>query len=268
MLWSSIEKKDPLGVQSAIAAGENVNDTTRWRSTPLKYAVENRSMEIMEILIKNGADLNLENPLNSAVAGRWLEGVELLLSHGAKMTEKSVETAAQTCSPAIFRLLLKQQPLIRNDSVPISVAYVAAVLAECDEIKNVLAETAFNIPPDKALYINLPELGIDAEVWKTPYGITLIGPGIDVLTLSTKDGRIVYISDPKSPKKPFYLIEPGDQNMVQINTDSLSLNRFIAKAGCAYVVAWKEASRDHGVWNGTKITYGIKLFELCPDEIK
>ena len=71
-----------------IQAGANVNTEDVNGNTPLHYAVEIKSIEIVKAIIKAGADLEAENntrstPLMIAIAGDDLKMIQLLMGSGA-----------------------------------------------------------------------------------------------------------------------------------------------------------------------------------------
>lgn len=88
--WDALEMVDQL-----IRAGANVNATNRYNITPLALACINGSAAVVEKLLQAGADLNAapngEPPLMLAARTGDFETVKLLLTHGAAVNAKETE---------------------------------------------------------------------------------------------------------------------------------------------------------------------------------
>ncbi len=81
-------------IKQHLAAGTDLNakdEVAGW--TPLNYAVMSGEKEAVEVLIDNGADVNVKDkygstPLHDASLGKHNEVVELLISKGADVNAK------------------------------------------------------------------------------------------------------------------------------------------------------------------------------------
>ena len=97
---------DLRGVTSAIRAGANVNtqDCGGYnQGTPLVIAAQRNSKEVLELLIENGADVNLtgrgmvHKPLDWAIMRNYSEIIDILRKHGAetKYSDQEVKSYAE-----------------------------------------------------------------------------------------------------------------------------------------------------------------------------
>ncbi len=93
MLWSKAAEGRVRDVERLLKAGADVN--SHWSDhgeTALMYAAENGHMELAEMLIEYGADVNI-NTFRSALAWAARQGhkdvVELLIANGADVNAKA-----------------------------------------------------------------------------------------------------------------------------------------------------------------------------------
>ena len=87
-IHDAVNRGDLAGVQAELDKGANVN-AKMWRRTPLHSATAGGHTEIAELLIDNGADVNMKNsvgltPLDWAVVEDSTEIADLLRKHGGK----------------------------------------------------------------------------------------------------------------------------------------------------------------------------------------
>ena len=84
-------------VKQHLNAGKDVNARGVWKRTPLHYAADEGHRPVVELLIKNGANVNLkddetdargETPLHLAAAKGHVPVVELLIKNGANVNAK------------------------------------------------------------------------------------------------------------------------------------------------------------------------------------
>jgi ankyrin repeat protein len=92
-------KGDIKSVKQHLTAGETVNATNIWASTPLHYAVRAGHKETTVLLILKGADVNAKNnekrnPLHRAAMDGHKEIAELLISEEADMNAKDQDGLA------------------------------------------------------------------------------------------------------------------------------------------------------------------------------
>jgi hypothetical protein len=87
---SAVAKGDITQVESLLSKGADANLADRMRWTPLHIAARNNRLDIVELLVNKGANLNLnatnnrgQTPLHIAVTNSQKEIVELLITKGA-----------------------------------------------------------------------------------------------------------------------------------------------------------------------------------------
>ena len=82
-------------VKKHLAAGKDVNSKTKsWNHTPLHWAVYGGKLDVVKLLISNGANINEKDrngrtPLFSSVSSDFKEVSKLLISEGANVNAKS-----------------------------------------------------------------------------------------------------------------------------------------------------------------------------------
>jgi ankyrin repeat protein len=89
LLTEAVNRGDAEAVRLLIEAGAEVNAPSRRGigRTALCYA-HDAHMDVTELLLAHGADVNLYSPLRWAVAGGHKETVALLLAHGADVNAR------------------------------------------------------------------------------------------------------------------------------------------------------------------------------------
>ena len=118
---------DLRGATSAIRAGANVNtqDCGGYNmDSPLIRAVQAKSKEIVELLIENGADVNLtrdpykHKPLDWAIQYNYSEIIDILRKHGAetKYSDEEVKRRAEL-PPKLTDEEERQQAKIRAEKI-------------------------------------------------------------------------------------------------------------------------------------------------------
>ena len=112
-------RDDQLDLVKLLLSGDCAMNATDWRGyTPLHYAVESRSFELVSILVRHGSDVDAvahedkfsykdwggrPSPLYLAAKFNWVEMVDFLIRHGAGYHDKSVSDA--------FRVAIYQNSL-------------------------------------------------------------------------------------------------------------------------------------------------------------
>jgi ankyrin repeat protein len=137
-LAHAASKNDAQAALAAIKRGADVN-SDNGGITPLLMAINNGSVEVAEILLKNGAKLNVIDgegwtPLTYAATQEYGERIaELLLKHGADINMKDgsryrpIDVAATMGNVRIVEVLIKNgADLGENDALGITPLILAA----------------------------------------------------------------------------------------------------------------------------------------------
>ncbi|CAL5411120.1 unnamed protein product [Camellia sinensis] len=98
-----------LSAADPSVTGINSADEEGW--APLQFAASSGNVEIVEILLSSGADVNLKNnggriALHYAASKGWLKIAEILLSHGANINLK--DKASSTGNSELCELLIEE----------------------------------------------------------------------------------------------------------------------------------------------------------------
>jgi len=119
LLCDAIVYKHTKVAELLLTNGSKVNSrNTRRTDTPLHYAVINGDIELVEMLLNRGVNINVENwcgntPLHNAVKSKKIEHIEFLLKNGAYVNARNSDTvtplhlAVEKGSKEIVKLLLK-----------------------------------------------------------------------------------------------------------------------------------------------------------------
>jgi ankyrin repeat protein len=79
-------------VKTGLAMGISVNEKNAIGTTSLYAAINGKNRDVVDLLLKNGADVNVEvhgtTPLIDASYNGNIDMIELLLSHGANIDAK------------------------------------------------------------------------------------------------------------------------------------------------------------------------------------
>jgi len=95
-LIQAIEKQDYKKAGKCIQEGHNVNEINEYAypDTPLKYAIKKNDIEMVKLLVENGADVNLgkdSEALRTAIGEKNVTIVGYLLEKGADVIVKNRE---------------------------------------------------------------------------------------------------------------------------------------------------------------------------------
>ena len=101
------------------------------KMSPLHVATERQELQIMKLLIDNGADVNIQDeygmtPLHLAARDGWVDGLRCLLLHGADvgtMTGDLPHHARYSCVTALHLAAVCEQP----DALTVLIEYGAAL---------------------------------------------------------------------------------------------------------------------------------------------
>ncbi len=118
-LEESVKSNDIVKIKQAIKSGTNVNLPFCDYFTPLIYAAGNGCLEVVELLLANGAEVNLQNNyggtalMNAADRGH-LETVKLLLANGAHVNQRSYDGGTTLMCAALMGNLEVVKLLLAN----------------------------------------------------------------------------------------------------------------------------------------------------------
>ena len=93
-----------------IRRGADVNSKNSWGISPLHIASMDGKIELAKLLIENGADVNIKDdfgktPLRTAINTGNIEMVNLLLSKGASIDKKDIIAAQRQNTPGLVNIL-------------------------------------------------------------------------------------------------------------------------------------------------------------------
>ena len=93
-----------------IRRGADVNSKNSWGISPLHIASMDGKIELAKLLIENGADVNIKDdfgktPLRTTINTGNIEMVNLLLSKGASIDKKDITAAERQNTPGLVNIL-------------------------------------------------------------------------------------------------------------------------------------------------------------------
>lgn len=90
-----IKNKNYTNIEKFISKYEDIDFSVKDNNTPLFYAIDLDNIKVVELLVKNGANIyhindNLETTLHIAVKGNHIEITRFLLERGIKQSSKDI----------------------------------------------------------------------------------------------------------------------------------------------------------------------------------
>jgi outer membrane protein assembly factor BamB len=158
-LWAAARKGDAELVKTLLAKGAEVNSETRYGATALSYAADRGHVKVIEVLVENGADVNMKDSFYNAPAMAWAaynghaQAVKLLLAKGATEGKNDALMAGiESNNLEMVEVVLAAGGI---DAVTLSSALANATKGGKEEIVGALkkagasesAVSAFNIEP-------------------------------------------------------------------------------------------------------------------------
>ena len=111
-LIAAVDRADPEAVRRLLADGTNVDKADLYGDTPIRMACLRKNAEILNLLIKAGADVNRgirwAVPLSTACRMEWTDGVRILIAAGAD----TVNTAYECVEPPMYHACVNGNPEI------------------------------------------------------------------------------------------------------------------------------------------------------------
>lgn len=126
LIHAAVQTGEATSVVALLSKGNDINGIHRWKQTSgnfkgtvLHLAIRERQLEIAELLVKRGADVNAkgeldETPLHMAVRNQYLPSVQLLVNKGAAVNSTAnnnvtpLDVAARGGHLGIVRYLLEK----------------------------------------------------------------------------------------------------------------------------------------------------------------
>jgi len=184
-LLLAVRKNDVESVKALIAGKVNVNAKYRYDRTPLSFASDRGSSEIVKLLLDAGADVNAKDnfygatPLSLASSKGYVEIVGMLLQRGASGRESVLIDAADQNKAAMVQMVLKAGKI---DGDILSIALDKASKQRHEEIVAILK---------KAGAVPLPsaDFRVELDILRRYEGVYRHESGRE-LTLSLKSGRL------------------------------------------------------------------------------
>ena len=112
-LIAAARKSNAEAVRELLAKGADPNAKTPYGATPLFFACDRGSLEIVKMLVERGADVNVKDTFYNSSAVGWAVSknhvaiVKLLLEKGANSKQIVMRSAINEEKPDIIRMLLE-----------------------------------------------------------------------------------------------------------------------------------------------------------------
>ena len=146
LLIEAAARGDVNEVRSRLGRGESINVTDAWHRTPLGVAVRYGNLELVELLLAHGANVNAncEAPFNTAlhiaVEQDMKPLAKLLLAHGAELDRKN--KLGQTPAAVAMKAGHKRMIRLLVDHGAAMTLHVAAYLGETGAMEQLIKDGA------------------------------------------------------------------------------------------------------------------------------
>ncbi|KAL8104599.1 hypothetical protein AgCh_028717 [Apium graveolens] len=141
-----------LSAVDPLVSGINSADEEGW--VPLHSAASSGNVEIVELLLNRGADVNLKNnggrtALHYAASKGWLKIAQILISHDAKLNVKDkvgctpLHRAASTGNAELCEFLIEEGAEVDAEDRAGQTALMTAVICDNREVSKGIYQTKF-----------------------------------------------------------------------------------------------------------------------------
>src|SRR5262245_3041615 len=119
-LWAAVRAGDVAAMQAALDNGADVNASNEYGVTALWIAAGKAKLEVVEFLVKKGANVNArddiwyQTPLSSAVGGSEVETVRFLIKAGAKDVDAATVMAAANSSATMVQAIVESSKVSQD----------------------------------------------------------------------------------------------------------------------------------------------------------
>lgn len=254
-------KNDVARVRTLVEQGSDVNAKDSQGVTPLHYAAQMGHIEIMEILISRGADVNVSTskdgaaPIHLASANGQLEAVRLLTKHGANVNKANnyratpLHFAADHGYAAIVSLLIDHGASVNAKASNGRTAMKAALAKGYPDVMEVLRIGGAVLEKESELIQY-----VENQLWLRAYGVTSMDGTIDPDTRAAvkayqqdaglkPDGRVTRaLAD--------HLTSTGQYKLVISRNTKIATNVFISYSRLAEAYKWNQQGKPIRVTGG------------------
>ncbi|MBI1791001.1 MAG: ankyrin repeat domain-containing protein [Acidobacteria bacterium] len=184
-LLAAARKGDAAAVKELLGKGANVNARSPYGVTPVHFASQNGHLEVLRILLENGADPNLRDtfynfaPLARAADKGHVAVVKLLLDKGATGVDALLNSAVGSNNLDLVKVALEKGGLKKET---LSIALANALRSNRKEIADALTK-AGAVPPPK------PDFQVDPAILQSYTGVYKAPLGFD-MTITLKEGKL------------------------------------------------------------------------------
>ncbi len=174
-------------VRSLLDAGTPVDSANRYGATALGYAADKGFLEVVQLLIERGADVDVEDTFYKATPLVWASYnehssvVRLLLENGAEGVEQVLDIAISKGSRELVEAVLAAEPPAEKLGRALEKARAADDAAE---IVALLEAAGARVP-------DIEEVGIPAEILAGFAGSFLMAEGAMTADLTLQEGQLI-----------------------------------------------------------------------------
>ncbi len=194
-LLEAVRKSDVPTVKQLLEAGTDANSKGRYDVTALFFACDRGNVEVVRLLLDNGAEMNVKDtfygatPLGWAAFNERAAVVELMLERGAEGAEDVLSSAVSRDNKEMVKAVLKKGKLSEE---ALSNSLQAAVNTEKGEIADMLREAGAKMP-------EIPEVNISPEQMKLYPGTYKNEERAFVMVFKMEDEKLIGVFGSQPP---------------------------------------------------------------------